>query len=108
MPRLERDYQPKLIAKLRKMFPGCVILKNDPSYIQGIPDLVIFHGPCWAMLEVKKSATASKRPNQGYYIEQLNDMSFAALIHPSNEEEVLRALQFAFESCGNSCVPERE
>jgi len=105
---LERNFQPKLIKRLREMFPGCVILKNDPNYMQGILDLVIFWGPCWAMLEVKKDAKASKRPNQDYYIEQLNEMSFAALIYPSNAEEVLSALQQAFESCRNSCVPRRQ
>ena len=94
----ENLYQAKLIRKLNRMFPGCEILKNDAQYRQGILDLTVFWGPDWAMLEVKASATASERPNQSYYVKQMNDMSFAAFIYPENEEEVLTALQEAFAS----------
>lgn len=94
---LERDYQAKLIKKIRVLFPGCVILKNDPDYLQGIPDLVIFYRDRWAMLEVKASASSPVQPNQDYYVEMLNEMSFAAFIFPSNEQETLRALQQALE-----------
>jgi len=100
----ENVYQAKLIRKLKRMFPGCEVLKNDPQYVQGILDLTIFWGPLWAMLEVKASATARERPNQDYYVRQMNDMSFAAFIYPENEEEVLTALQEAFASRGAACV----
>jgi hypothetical protein len=52
----------------------------------------------WATLECKSSEDASTQPNQEYYIERLGEMSFAAYIYPENEEEVLNALQQAFES----------
>ena len=78
------------------MFPGCVIMKNDSSYRQGIPDLLILWNGYWASLEVKASETAPQRPNQDHYIEKLNRMSFAAYIYPENELEVLIALQQAF------------
>lgn len=94
---LERDYQRLLIEKLNSRFPGCLILKNDPGYLQGVPDLVIFYGDRWAMLEVKASERARIQPNQTYYVEKLNEMSFAAFIYPSNEEEVLDALYRAFQ-----------
>lgn len=94
----ESQYQSKLIEKLRALFPNCVILKNDPGYLQGVPDLVIFYGDRYAFLEVKATATAPTRPNQPYYVELLNSMSFAAFIYPSNEEEVLCALERAL--CG--------
>ncbi len=94
---LERDYQKSLIVKIERMFPGCFILKNDPGYLQGVPDLLILHGGRWAMLEVKASAKAPSRPNQNYYVELLNGMSFAAFIHPSNEQEVLDALRAEFQ-----------
>lgn len=94
---LERDYQKLLIEKLGKMFPGCVILKNDPGYLQGVPDLVIFYGARYAFLEVKASETAKTRPNQPYYVDLFNQMSFASFIYPSNEEEVLDALYRAFQ-----------
>lgn len=95
---LERDFQSKLIGDLRKRFPGCIIMKNDPNYIQGIPDLIILYGSRWASLEVKKSARAKKRPNQDYYVDKMNEMSFSRFICPENKEEVLDELQSAFES----------
>jgi hypothetical protein len=101
---LESVYQARLIKELRTMFPGCVIVKNDPEYIQGIPDLTLFFGRFWAMLEVKGSETAPERPNQRYYVDMLNEMSFAAFIYPENEEEVLRGLQQAYESHWKSLV----
>jgi hypothetical protein len=100
----ENAYQAKLIRKLKRMFPGCEILKNDPQYRQGILDLTIFYGPCWAMLEVKASARAGERPNQSFYVRRMDQMSFAAFIFPENEEEVLTALQEAFASRGAACV----
>jgi len=100
----ENAYQAGLIRRLKRMFPGCEILKNDSGYKQGILDLTIFWGPQWAMLEVKDSPTAKKRPNQDYYVEKMNDMSFGAFIYPENEEEVLAALQHAFASRGSALV----
>jgi len=94
---LERRYQAQLIKKLRRMFPGCVILKNDSSYMQGVPDLILLYENHWAMLEVKASANADQQPNQEYYVDQLNQMSFAAFIYPENEQEVFLALQLAFQ-----------
>lgn len=105
---LERDYQTRLVKELRRRFPGCVILKNDPDYMQGIPDLVIFYGKRWAFLEVKANAGAPVQPNQDYYVDKLNEMSFAAFIYPSIEETVLSDLQRAFEVCGNTCVSKRK
>lgn len=90
---LERDYQARLIRKLRRLFPGCIILKNDTDYLQGIPDLLILYGRNWAALEVKASEDAEEQPNQEYYIELMGEMSFAAFIYPEVEEEVLYALQ---------------
>ena len=100
----ENKYQAKLIKKLKEMFPGCFILKNDSSSRQGILDLTILYGEDWASLEVKASADSSTRPNQEFYVRQLNEMSFAAFIYPENEAEVLSALQEAFESSGRSRV----
>jgi hypothetical protein len=101
----ESTYQAKLIRKLKRRFPGCEIEKADASYRQGTLDLTIFLGPLWAKLEVKDSLTAPYRPNQEYYIQKYNEMAFAAMICPENEEEVLAALQEAFSSRGTACVP---
>lgn len=92
---LESEYQGKLIKKLEKLYPGCVILKNDSAYRQGIPDLAIFYKDRWAMLEVKASETSPFQPNQEYYLKKLDGMSFASVVYPSNEEDVLSALREA-------------
>lgn len=101
----ERVYQARLIKHIRRMFPGCVVLKNDTDYIQGIPDLTILYKDGWAVLEVKANSRASFQPNQEYYLEVLNDMGFAACIFPENEEDVLYELQQAFEPRRNSRIP---
>lgn len=94
----ENRYQAGLIKRINAKFPGCVILKNDASYKQGMLDLTILYGKFWASLEVKESAKAKVQPNQDYYVQQLDAMSFAAFIYPENEAEVLDALQQAFTS----------
>ena len=92
----ENQFQSKLIKDLESLFPGCIILKNDSSYRQGIPDLTIFYQDKWATLEVKKNRTASHQPNQDYYVDQMNKMSFSRFIYPENKEEVLHELQQTF------------
>jgi hypothetical protein len=93
---LESKFQAKLIQELKSMFEGCIVMKNDSSYIQGIPDLIILHKNRWASLEVKKSARASKQPNQEYYVERMNEMSFSRFIYPENKDEVLEELYLYF------------
>lgn len=95
---LESKFQSNLIKEIKDRFPGCVVLKNDSSYLQGIPDLSIFYREHWAMLEVKQSANANHRPNQDYYVNQLNGMSFAKFIYPENKEEVMHELSDFFSS----------
>lgn len=92
----ENSFQTHLKHEIKQRFPGCYILKNDPNYIQGFPDLLILYKNRWAALEVKKSSTASHRPNQDYYVKKLNDISFAAFIFPENKEEVLNAMEQSF------------
>lgn len=96
--KLEAKYQSQLIKNIKSRFPGCIVLKNDSSYIQGIPDLSIFYRDKWAMLEVKRSKSASHRPNQEYYVKMADDMSFSRFIYPENEEEVFCELEQAFRS----------
>ena len=38
---LENKFQAKLIKEIKEEFPGCIVLKNDPTYIQGVPDLLV-------------------------------------------------------------------
>lgn len=98
MVKRENAYQPKLIKRIKERFPGCEVLKNDEQYIQGIPDLTVLTEHGWALLETKRGADAPKQPNQEYYVDRFNEMGFSAFIHPSNEEEVLDALQRSFEN----------
>jgi hypothetical protein len=92
---LESKYQAGLINRIGERFPGALVFKMDPHQQQGILDLLILWGKKWASLEVKASAKAKRQPNQDYFVEKLDDMSFAAFIHPENEDEVLSALQQA-------------
>lgn len=94
----ESKFQSELIKDLKRIFRGCVILKNDANYIQGFPDLTILYRDKWAVLECKRSANEKFQPNQEYYISELDDMSFARVIYPENKEEVLDELQRAFRS----------
>lgn len=89
MGRTENIYQRSLIKRLKEEIPGCIILKNDPNYIQGIPDLLLLVGDRWLALEVKRSASAPHRPNQDYYIDRMNEMSAAYYVYPENEDEVI-------------------
>lgn len=95
---LERNYQAKLIKELRQKFPGCVILKNDSDYMQGVPDLTVLFEDKWAMLEVKSEEDAPMQPNQEYYIFELDKMSYAAFIYPANHDDILRDLKEHFRS----------
>ena len=95
----EKMFQQQVIARIERMLPGCYILKNDSTYMQGVPDLIVLYGPKWAMLEIKRSAkdaTPSKlRPNQAHHTSRLSSMGFAEFIYPDNAEEILHALQRA-------------
>lgn len=95
---LERNFQAKLIKELKKIFPGCLVMKLDADYIQGIPDLLILYKDKWATLEVKKSLNAKRRPNQEYYVKLMDNMSFSRFISPENKEEVIHELSQSFKS----------
>lgn len=95
---LEKDFQAKLIKTLKELFKGCIVLKNDSNYIQGFPDLTILFKDKWAVLECKKNTKGKRRPNQEYYINELDNMSYARFISPENKEEVLDELQQTFSS----------
>lgn len=98
MGKLERDFQSKLIKEIKDIFKDCLVMKLDSSYIQGIPDLLVLFKDKWATLECKKSAGAHKQPNQEYYVDKMNEMSFSRFICPENKEDVLNELRKAFKS----------
>lgn len=95
---LERDFQAKLIRDIRERFPGCIVIKNDPNYTQGIPDLIVLYKDKYAVLEVKRSKNSPHRPNQDYYVDKFGQWTFSSFVSPETKKEVLDGLQTAFES----------
>ena len=94
---LESKFQANLIKEIKEHLPGCIVMKTDPNYIQGMPDLLILHKNKWASLENKRSANAKKQPNQQYYVDKMNEMSFSRFVCPENKEAVLSDLYKALE-----------
>ena len=102
---LESNFQSSLIKTLKKRFEGCIVMKNDADYIQGIPDLLILYNDKWAALECKRSSKAIEKskkdqPSQYYYVERMNGMSYASYICPENKKEVLDDLERALRTPG--------
>lgn len=89
-------FQEKLKKELKTRYDGCIVTKLDSSDIQGIPDLLILHNNKWATLENKRSAKATRQPNQEYYVSKMNDMSFSRFIYPENKDDVLTELDQFF------------
>lgn len=97
MSKLESKFQKELIDEIKDRYPGCIALKNDSSYIQGFPDWTLLYNDKWAVLEVKKERRANKQPNQEYYVNKLNGMSFSRFVFPENKDEVLEDLDTIFK-----------
>ena len=96
----EREYQAQLIKRIVDRFGGptnCRVVVNDPNLPgqQGIPDLTVYIGDKWALLEVKASEKSKLRPNQAWWVEQWGLTTFCSFIYPENEIEVLNALEQA-------------
>ena len=101
----ESGFQAALIRTLHNLFEGCIVLKLDAKYMQGIPDLIILYGPFWAMLECKKSENESKRPNQEYYVNLINnEMAYASFVYPENVQQVLGELEEYFNNMGQILI----
>ena len=92
----ENEFQSKVIKEIKKIFPKSIVIKTDPGYLQGVPDLLVLLDNTWFALEVKKNATAKHRPNQDYYVSLMNRMSWARFVHPENFKEVVNELARAF------------
>ena len=104
---LENRFKTELIKEIKKLFPGSMVVHLDATEIQGIPDILILYEDRWASLEAKKTEKAPKRPNQVYYVNLMNEMSFSAFIYPENKEEVLNELQRSFKVGRTTCLSKR-
>lgn len=93
--KLESGFQDKLRDELKELFPGCFVLKMDQ--FQGIPDLLVLYKNKWALLENKKSAKAKKQPNQEYWVDIFNNMSFSRFVFPENKDAVIKELKQFFK-----------
>ena len=103
---LESQFQKKLVSELKEQYPTAIIFKNESK--QGLPDITILHENGWALLECKRSVDADHQPNQDYYVDKANKMSFASFIYPENKEEVMNALQQALRPGRKTRLPESE
>lgn len=104
----ESAFQGSLIRTIKNLLPGCIVLKLDPNYIQGIPDLLVLHGITWAALEIKKSENASHRPNQEFYINKMSKMSYATFVYPENVQQVLEDMVEWFDYINNKKLSFKE
>ena len=94
----ENQFQRTLVKEIRNHYNNeCIVTKLDSGYIQGIPDLLILHKDKWATLECTKSKNAHRQPNQQYYVDKMDKMSFSKFIYPENKEEVLNELYETLE-----------
>ena len=96
MAKLESVFQKQMCDEIKRRYPGCVIIKNDSSYIQGFPDWTILYKDKWAVLEAKRSEKANKQPNQEFYVNKLDEMSYSRFVYPENVDQVLEELRFIF------------
>lgn len=96
MGKRESKFQSDLIAEIKELYPESIVLKTNPNYIQGFPDLIVLYFDTWAALECKRKVGAHYQANQPYWIERLGRMSYAASIYPENKEDILGELQQAF------------
>ncbi|MBQ0118030.1 MAG: hypothetical protein KBS98_09010 [Flavobacterium sp.] len=101
----ESKFQKEVIDEIKQRFPGAIVLKNDPNYICGIPDLIVLWKDRWASLEVKRSKSAHHQPLQDYYVNLMDGMSFSRFISPENKEDVLNALERSFKSRRRTRIP---
>lgn len=97
MTKLEAEFQAKLVKQLEELIPGCVVLVKPGYHIQGFPDLMVLYKNHWAALECKQSLKAAYQPNQEWWIRELDEMGFAAMICPENCKEIIDEVLRSFE-----------
>ena len=108
LPQLNKSYKNPTKTYAIKTSSFMERIECVPNAPIPFPDLLVLYESTWAALEGKKSAAASHRPNQDYYVREMNDMSFAAFIYPENKEEILNAMERSFEAHRAARLPRSE
>ncbi len=103
----ESGFKRKLIREIEQRFPGAFVIKTNANHVQGIPDQIILYGQYWAMIEAKDDEDSPHQPNQDYYVDMFNNMSYATFVYPQNKEDVLHELQQALRVGGRARFPKR-
>lgn len=90
----ESDFQAKVIKQLKSM--GLAVVKNQagPGVPTGFPDITAFGEGIYFCLECKTSARAKKQPRQDYWVNKLNEWSYATFIYPSNYDKVMSEIKY--------------
>lgn len=92
---LESKFERDFCKKLRMVHPDILITKLTGK--PGIPDrCVFFHGK-HCFLEFKRSSSASKRPLQDWYIDNLGKHTYTSFVSPENASEVFQGVLKHFE-----------
>ena len=99
---LENRFKTNLIKEIKNRFEGSEVFHLNPLEKQGVPDLLILYKKKWGVLEGKQESKSSHRPNQDYYVDKYNKMSFARFISPENKEEILDEMERAFKPKRNT------
>lgn len=108
MKKKESKFQAALIKRIIEMYPEAIVLKNDPNYRQGIPDLVVLYRDKYAILECKRDEKSPHRPNQLYYIKMFSRYTVSSFVYPQNLEEIINAIQKLFDTARTTCIPRSE
>ena len=95
---LESKFKTDLVREIKTRFPGSIVLHISPNDLPGGPDLLILHKDKWAALEGKQKEKSSHRPRQDYYVDKMNEMSYASFIYPENKEDVLNDMERSFQA----------
>ena len=92
----ESAFKHSVLRYIENRFPGAIVLHVDTGLHRSYPDVFILYRNRWAALEFKRSENSKHRPNQDYYVDIFNAMSYASFIYPENEGKVLNELEYAF------------
>ena len=91
----ESQFQARFLERITTTWGGTLVVRLDPNWQQGIPDYMVLIEDKWFCLEFKRSSKAPLQPNQQWFVDTMDEMSFARFVYPENEEEVFRDIQQA-------------